>query len=175
MWWQQKEIWRGHASGFADGGRGLEPRNATLGAGNGFLWIIESKYLTHLMFNMLQPFFFFKETTHFFWLHFSWGNFISLPRKEQYCIALCVVFSDIKSGPLILFFTQLIFQEWFAFLPRWQELDTHCPHSSGWGAGGERGLLWSALLHCLALCFVRSCFPSLPVCGKFAPAVRLTT
>lgn len=82
MWWQQKEIWRGHASGFADGGRGLEPRNATLGAGNGFLWIIESKYLTHLMFNMLQPFFFFKETTHFFWLHFSWGNFHFIAQKR---------------------------------------------------------------------------------------------
>lgn len=48
-------------------------------------------------------------------------------------------------------------------------------HSSGWGSGGERGLLWSVLLHCLGLCFVHSCFRSLPVCGKFAPAVRLTT
>lgn len=34
-------------------------------------------------------------------------------------------------------------------------------------------LLWTAFLHSLGLCFVHLCFPSLPVCVNFIPAVRL--
>lgn len=34
-------------------------------------------------------------------------------------------------------------------------------------------LLWSALPYSLDLCFVHSCFPSLSVCAKFSPVVRL--
>lgn len=34
-------------------------------------------------------------------------------------------------------------------------------------------LLWATLPYSLGLCFVHSCFPSLSVCGKFVPGVRL--
>lgn len=65
-----------------------------------FLWTTEFKYLTHLMLNKWQSFL--KETTYFFRLHFSWGNFHFIPRKEQY-LWLCGYLSAYKARSSYLY------------------------------------------------------------------------
>lgn len=116
-------------------------------------------------------FFSFKEATHFFWLHFSWGNCPGRNSILWPCVWLSAIWSE---SPLSTSILHLLFlQEGFTFSLRWRELDTCWPHASGLGSGDARcsslavcpSFSWP-VLHTFVFSFSSSMF-------KFVSAVRL--